>query len=110
MIERGVANTFRAGRDSAFPGDAMRQMEAADWASLSDPELLERRISKLGLRLDGTTVEPLIRRGSASSSPNTKSLTRRISPTLDFIVLSRIGPTLLVRSSPNEQTKRIPIL
>jgi hypothetical protein len=26
-------------------------MEATDWASLSDQELLERRISKLGLRL-----------------------------------------------------------
>ena len=36
-------------------------MEAADRASLSDQELLERRISKLGLRLDGTTLEPLIR-------------------------------------------------
>jgi hypothetical protein len=36
-------------------------MEAADWASLSDQELLERRISKFGLRLDGTTLEPLIR-------------------------------------------------
>lgn len=36
-------------------------MEAADWASLSDQELLERRISKLGLRLEGSGVEPLIR-------------------------------------------------
>ena len=36
-------------------------MEAADWASLSDQELLERRISKLGLRLEGTALEPLIR-------------------------------------------------
>jgi hypothetical protein len=27
-------------------------MEADDWASLTDQELLERRISKLGLRLD----------------------------------------------------------
>ena len=36
-------------------------MEAADWASLSDEELLERRISKLGLRLEGTTLEPLIK-------------------------------------------------
>jgi hypothetical protein len=36
-------------------------MEAADWASLTDEQLLERRISKLGLRLDGTTVEPLIK-------------------------------------------------
>ncbi len=31
-------------------------MEADDWASLSDQELLERRISKLGLRLEGTTA------------------------------------------------------
>jgi hypothetical protein len=36
-------------------------MEVTDWASLSDEELLERRISKLGLRLEGTTLEPLIR-------------------------------------------------
>jgi len=36
-------------------------MEAADWASLSDSELLERRISKLGLRLEGTALDPLIR-------------------------------------------------
>src|SRR5207244_621778 len=36
-------------------------MEAADWASLSDPDLLERRISKLGLKLEGTTLEPLIK-------------------------------------------------
>ena len=36
-------------------------MEPADWASLSDAELLERRISSLGLRLEGTTLEPLIR-------------------------------------------------
>src|SRR6188472_4575470 len=36
-------------------------MEAADWASLSDSELLERRISSLGLRLEGTALEPLIR-------------------------------------------------
>src|SRR5246127_5547780 len=36
-------------------------MQAADWASLSDQELLERRISKLGLRLEGTTLESLIR-------------------------------------------------
>ena len=35
-------------------------MEAADWVSLSDQDLLERRISRLGLRFDGTNVEPLI--------------------------------------------------
>src|SRR3977135_3626345 len=39
----------------------MREMEAADWASLSDHELLERRISKLGLKLEGTPLEPLIK-------------------------------------------------
>jgi hypothetical protein len=36
-------------------------MEPVDWASLSDQDLLERRISKLGLRLEGTSLEPLIR-------------------------------------------------
>ena len=39
----------------------MRKMEADDWPSLSDQELLERRISALGLRLEGTALEPLIR-------------------------------------------------
>jgi hypothetical protein len=37
-------------------------MEAADWASLSDEELLEKRISQLGLKLDGTELQPLIQR------------------------------------------------
>src|SRR6201989_3731214 len=36
-------------------------MEAIDWASLNARGLLERRISKLGLRLEGTTLEPLIK-------------------------------------------------
>ena len=36
-------------------------MEAADWVSLGDEELLERRISKLGLKLEGTALEPLIK-------------------------------------------------
>jgi len=35
-------------------------MESPDWAALSDEDLLERRISSLGLRLDGTPLEPLI--------------------------------------------------
>src|SRR5439155_1513748 len=34
---------------------------AADWGSLSDEQLLERRISTLGLQLEGTTLEPLIK-------------------------------------------------
>jgi hypothetical protein len=37
-------------------------MEAADWACLSDDELLEKRISQLGLKLDGTELQPLIQR------------------------------------------------
>ncbi len=49
-----------ARRDTALPSDTVREMEAADWASLSDQELLERRISTLGLRLEGTPLEPLI--------------------------------------------------
>jgi hypothetical protein len=32
-------------------------MEAADWMSLNDQELLERRISTLGLVLQGTALE-----------------------------------------------------
>jgi hypothetical protein len=36
-------------------------MEGPDWVSLSDEQLLERRISKLGLQLDGSALEPLIR-------------------------------------------------
>jgi hypothetical protein len=36
-------------------------MEAADWTLLSDQELLERRISKLDLRLEGSGLEPLIK-------------------------------------------------
>ena len=36
-------------------------MDTPDWALLGDEQLLERRISKLGLRLEGTPLEPLIR-------------------------------------------------
>jgi hypothetical protein len=41
--------------DTAPLGDSVREMEAADWASLSErvesgADLLERRIAKLGLR------------------------------------------------------------
>src|SRR5437867_7155389 len=35
-------------------------MEAADWAQLSDEELLEKKISQLGLKLEGTELQPLI--------------------------------------------------
>ena len=48
-------------RDRVFVGDTVREMEsAADWTSLNDEELVERRISKLGLRLETTPLEPLI--------------------------------------------------
>ncbi|MDP9099565.1 MAG: hypothetical protein M3N48_11325, partial [Verrucomicrobiota bacterium] len=36
-------------------------MEPADWTSLTDEQLLEKRISKLGLRLEGSELEPLIK-------------------------------------------------
>src|ERR1041385_7571416 len=35
-------------------------METADWVGLSDEQLLERRISSLGLTLEGTSLQPLI--------------------------------------------------
>ncbi len=47
--------------DSPFVGDTIREIEAADWVSLGDEELLERRISKLGLKLEGTALDPLIK-------------------------------------------------
>jgi hypothetical protein len=37
-------------------------MDVAEWVNLSDEELLERKISQLGLKLEGTELEPLIRR------------------------------------------------
>jgi hypothetical protein len=36
-------------------------METPDWVSLGDEELLERRISTLGLKLEGTQLESLIK-------------------------------------------------
>src|SRR5580698_1989496 len=36
-------------------------MEAFDWVNLSDEELLEQKISRLGLKLEGTVLEPLIK-------------------------------------------------
>jgi hypothetical protein len=35
-------------------------MDTPDWSSLSDDELLEKRISRLGLTLDGTPIQQLI--------------------------------------------------
>ena len=37
-------------------------MEISNWANLSDAELLEKKISQLGLKLEGTELEPLIQR------------------------------------------------
>ncbi|PYI97611.1 MAG: hypothetical protein DME98_07620 [Verrucomicrobia bacterium] len=39
----------------------MREVDVVDWASLSDQDLLERRISTLGLQLEVTALEPLIK-------------------------------------------------
>jgi hypothetical protein len=36
------------------------RMDAADWVNLSDEDLLEKKISQLGLKLEGTELEPLI--------------------------------------------------
>jgi hypothetical protein len=37
-------------------------MEPADWVSLSDEELLNRKMSQLGLKLEGTELQPLVQR------------------------------------------------
>jgi hypothetical protein len=36
-------------------------MEPAEWANLGDDELLEKKISQLGLKLEGSEIEPLVR-------------------------------------------------
>ena len=62
-IHRATTTQLVATSDTVAPSvetDTVREMEAADWTSLSDQELLERRISTLGLRLEGTALEPLI--------------------------------------------------
>ena len=38
------------------------RMDSTDWSNLSDDELLERKISQLGLKLDGTKLQPLIQK------------------------------------------------
>jgi len=43
-------------------------MQPADWVNLSDDELLEKKISRLGLRLDGTELAPLIQQLHAELS------------------------------------------
>jgi hypothetical protein len=36
------------------------RMDAPDWVNLSDEQLLEQKISRLGLKLEGTELQPLI--------------------------------------------------
>src|SRR5438105_6390548 len=48
-------------RDSVFLSDTVREMEVSDWVALTEEQLLERRISTLGLRLEGTPLQALIR-------------------------------------------------
>jgi hypothetical protein len=40
--------------------DTVPRMEADEWVYLSDDELLEKRISQLGLKLEGTDLQPLV--------------------------------------------------
>jgi hypothetical protein len=44
-----------------LPTDTVRGVDGPDWTALSDEQLLERRISKLGLKLEGSGLEPLIK-------------------------------------------------
>ena len=43
-------------------------MDSPDWSSLSDDELLEKKISQLGLKLEGTRLQPLIEKFYAELS------------------------------------------
>ncbi len=47
-------------RDRIRRAATLPLMQPSDWASLNDEQLLELRISKLGLRLEGIPLEPLI--------------------------------------------------
>ena len=38
----------------------LKDMVSEEWANLSDDDLLEKNISQLGLKLEGTELEPLI--------------------------------------------------
>src|SRR5207244_7578329 len=53
----GVARVDLRGPNALIP---FAQMEAPNWVTLTDEQLLERRISTLGLKLEGTPLEPLI--------------------------------------------------
>ena len=44
-----------------FRRDTLSQMESVDWINLSEDELLEKKIRQLGLRLEGTEWEPLVK-------------------------------------------------
>jgi hypothetical protein len=47
---------------STFRGHVtVRAMQAPDWVTLSDEQLLERRISTLGLHLEGTALKALVK-------------------------------------------------
>ena len=46
---------------AALSNATFSAMEHGDWTNLSDEELLEKKIRQLGLKLEGTELEPLIR-------------------------------------------------
>ena len=50
---RGLLRSARSRMTAQTP-------RAADWTSLRDEELLEQRISRLGLKLEGTALQPLV--------------------------------------------------
>ena len=54
-------------------------MDSPDWSSLSDDELLEKKISQLALKLDGSKLQPLVQHSGAARRPegNPKADKRR---------------------------------
>src|SRR5205809_2880955 len=92
-------------RDRAATGDTVREMDAADWASLSDEELLERRISKLGLRLEGTPLETEKRKwklASGNSSSHLRSMHWRNFFVTAIAAVAVLGWNQQARTAPDD--------
>jgi hypothetical protein len=49
-----------AGLQPAASACYVLRVDASDWVSLSDDALLEKKISRLGLKLEGTKLQPLV--------------------------------------------------
>src|SRR5438128_9302807 len=83
-------NFLAFGRVTPLRADyTVGKMETFDWASLSDEELLERRISTLGLRLEDTALQSLIQQ--LYDELSAKGLVFHPPCTIGAVVFVRVG-------------------